>query len=275
MLANDAINRGSPVFINRLVDATGMLPSDIVKSYVMVRDGLNLPALYDAIDGLDNKVPGEIQNELYAGVGHVIQMVSRWALKTGINSEPLAPTVKAMRQAVDTLYAVLPSLVPGNMREETERWYERAVSHGVPKKLAKQLSQMPSLALIPEIMQIAGGARADLKKTAKTFFDVTELFRIGRMDLAAHQASVSDHYEALAIARSLDEISAARRQITRTALEKFGKEKEPVAAWHADDQTRIDRGQTRIGEMIEGGEINVARLTVAAGMLGDIARGRN
>ena len=275
VLANDAINRGSPVFINRLVDATGMLPSDIVKSYVMVRDGLNLPALYDAIDGLDNKVPGEIQNELYAGVGHVIQMVSRWALKTGINSEPLAPTVKAMRQAVDTLYDVLPSLVPGNMREETERWYERAVSHGVPKKLAKQLSQMPSLALIPEIMQIAGGAGADLKKTAKTFFDVTELFRIGRMDLAAHQASVSDHYEALAIARSLDEISAARRQITRTALEKFGKEKEPVAAWHADDQTRINRGQTRIGEMIEGGEINVARLTVAAGMLGDIARGRN
>ncbi|MEX3011851.1 NAD-glutamate dehydrogenase [Hoeflea sp. TYP-13] len=275
VLANDAINRGSPVFISRLVDATGMLPSDIVKSYVMVRDGLSLPALYDSIDALDNKVPGEIQNELYAGVGHVIQTVSRWALKTGVNSEPLAPTVKALRAAVDSLELILPSLLPGFMQEETKRWYERAVEHGVPKKLATRLSQLPSLALIPEIMQIAKASGADLKKTAKTFFDVTELFRISRMDTAAHQANVSDHYEALAIARSLDEITAARRSITTTALENFGTDKDTVAAWHSADQIRIDRGHERISELIDGGEINIARLTVAAGMMGDIARGRN
>ncbi|MCP5001423.1 MAG: NAD-glutamate dehydrogenase [Hyphomicrobiales bacterium] len=275
VLANDAINRGSPVFISSLVDATGMLPSDIVKSYMMVRDGLGLPALYDDIDLLDNKVPGEIQNELYAGVGHVMQIVSRWALKTGVNSEPLAPTVKALQTAVGLLETILPSLLPAFMQTETERWYERAVEHGVPKKLAAQLSQLPSLALIPEIMQIANASGADLKKTAKAFFDVTEMFRISRMDAAAHQANVNDHYEALAIARSLDEITASRRSITTTALENYGSDKDPLTAWHDADQIRIDRGQDRISELIDGGEINIARLTVAAGMMGDIARGRN
>lgn len=275
VLANDAINRGGPAFVSRLVDATGMLPSDIVKTYVMVRDGLGLPELYDAIDALDNKVPGDFQNELYAGVGHVIQIVSRWALKTGAHSLPINPTVEALQSAVESIGSTIPSLLPAFMMSETERWYDRTVSHGVPKKLATRLSQLPSLALIPEIMQISATSGADLKKTAKTFFDVTEMFRIGRMDAAAHQANINDHYEALAIARSLDEITAARRQITTLALENFGSETDPVSKWHSADQIRIDRGSDRISELIDGGEISIARLTVAAGMMGDIARGRN
>ncbi len=275
VLANDAINRGSPIFVSRLVDATGMLPSDIVKAYVMVRDGLNLPALYDAIDALDNKVAGDFQNELYAGVGHVIQTVSRWALKTGVNREPLAETVAALRKAVAALESALPSLLPEFMKAESEAWYTRTVESGVAKKLAGKLCQLPALSLVPEIMQVAGRSGADLKRTARVYFDVSDMFRIGRIDLAAHRATISDHYEALAVARSLDEINAARRTITQTALEQFGKQKDPVAAWHGNDRTRIDRAHERISVLIEGGEINVARLTVAAGMMGDVARGRN
>ena len=66
-------------------------------------------------------------------------------------------------------------------------------------------------------------AKADLKKTAQVFFSVGDMFRIGRIDLAAHRANISDYYEALAIARCLDEIGAARRTITQAALERFGK----------------------------------------------------
>lgn len=275
LLANDAINRGSPIFVSRLVDATGMLPSDIVKAYVMVRDGLGLPVLYDAIDALDNKISGEFQNELYAGLGHVIQTVSRWALKTGVNHEPLAETVVALRKAVSTLDTALPTLIPEFMKQETQTWYKRSVEQGVPQNLTRKLCQLPALSLIPEIMQVAGRAGADLKKTAKVYFDVSDMFRIGRIDLAAHRAAVTDHYEALAVARSLDEINAARRTITQTALEEFGKKKDPVAAWHDNDRVRIDRAHERISVIIEGGEINVARLTVAAGMMGDVARGRS
>ncbi|MEM9106420.1 MAG: hypothetical protein AAGC96_12260, partial [Pseudomonadota bacterium] len=104
---------------------------------------------------------------------------------------------------------------------------------------------------------------------------VTEMFRIGRMDAAAQKVSVNDHYEVLAIARSLDEINAARRTISRTALKKYGSEPDPAKSWHDADAMRIDRGQSRINELIDGGEITIPRLTVAGGMLGDLARERN
>ena len=75
-------------------------------------------------------------------------------------------------------------------------------------------------------------------------------------------------------ARCLDEIGAARRSITQAALERFGKQKDPIAAWHDDDRVRVDRAHERVSALIESGEISVARLTVAAGMMTDVARGR-
>jgi glutamate dehydrogenase len=57
-LANEAINRGGTSLISRFEDATGMLPSGIVRAHVAVRDGFGFPPLYDAIDALDNKISG-------------------------------------------------------------------------------------------------------------------------------------------------------------------------------------------------------------------------
>ena len=272
-LANDAINRGGPIFISRLTDATGMMPSDIVKAYVMIRDGLKLPEIYDAIDTLDNKIDGDFQNKLYAGVGRVVHTVSRWALKTGVNQQPIGETVKDLRKAVTALEGAVPAMLPSFMKRETEEWYARSREQGVPAKLAKRLCHLPALSLLPEIMQVSQRSGADLKRTAKVYFEVSDLFRIGRLDLAAHRAAISDYYEALAVARSLDEINAARRAITGTALERFGRQKSPVEAWYDSDHARIDRTHERIGALIETGEINVARLTVAAGMMKDIAGG--
>ena len=51
--------------------------------------------------------------------------------------------------------------------------------------------------------------------------------------------------------------------------------------WKSSDQKRIrwragiDRTQERISELIESGDMNIARLTVAAGMMNDIAKTRN
>ena len=48
-----------------------------------------------------------------------------------------------------------------------------------------------------------------------------------------------------------------------------------MAGWHGADRIRIDRTQERISELIESGDMNIARLTVAAGMMNDIAKTRN
>ncbi|MBW8638375.1 NAD-glutamate dehydrogenase [Hoeflea sp. WL0058] len=271
VLANDVINRGGPSFISRMADATGMLPSQIVGAFVVVRDGLGLSELYDIIDSLDNQTPGAYQNELYGDLRHIFRIVVRWSAKAGVAQGPLADMVEALAKAVKTLQPVMPDILPNFMRRERQAIYQRAIDHGVPEKQAARLSETVGLVNIPDIMLAANLSNAGLEEAAKIYFDVTRAYRISRLEAAAYSAKAADFYEELAIGRSLDEISAARRNVMNAVITQFGKEENPVAAWQAADRLRRERIQARINELIDSGDFSISRLTVAAGMMSDLA----
>jgi glutamate dehydrogenase len=273
LLANDAINRGGPAFVSYFADASGALPANVVKAFVMARDGLDLSSYYAAIDALDTRLPGDVQNALYMMVGDALRAATGWALRTAAYAGDLGGTVESLRKAVRSLKPVLPREIPPFLMEETEARYSEMKELSVPDDLARALSLLPALVLVPEIMQIAAACEAELKMTARQYFSVTDAFRIGRIEAAARRMDTADHYNALALARNLDEISAARRTIASAAISRFGKEKDPVAAWIENDKLRIARVRSQILALAESGEINVARLTVAAGMMADLARG--
>ena len=52
---------------------------------------------------------------------------------------------------------------------------------------------------------------------------------------------------------------------------RFGQSDDPVAAWAAEEGDKIDRIADRISELVGSGETSVARLTLAAGLLMDLA----
>jgi glutamate dehydrogenase len=45
-----------------------------------------------------------------------------------------------------------------------------------------------------------------------------------------------------------------------------------VQAWHASDRIRINRIAEELSGLSDGGDPNLARITVAAGLLTDLAR---
>jgi glutamate dehydrogenase len=271
LLANDAINRGGPSFISRLAHSTGMLSSQIVRAYVMMRDGLDLGGYCDAIDTLDNRVSGAYQNMLYDHVSQIMRILVRWSAKTGVINAPLNDVVGSLRDTAKTLHPAMPELLPSFLRQEQQEWRELALQNGVDEALADKLSGMITLVYMPDIMLVSNKAGANLKLTAKTYFDVTERFRISNMESAAYGARSGDLYEELAIGRGLDEIWAARRAVTETAIAEFGSQADPVAAWHAADGVRRDRIRNRLDELIDGGEFSISKLMVAAGMMSDLA----
>src|SRR5690606_30048963 len=101
---------------------------------------------------------------------------------------------------------------------------------------------------------------------------VTDAFRVGRIVAAVDRIPVADHFEGLALARSLDEISEARRIIAATALDSYPKSPDPSGQWLDANRDRIAHVRGQILNLTDSGELSVAKLTVAAGMLSDLAR---
>lgn len=270
-LANAVINRGGPAFVSMFADIGGAMPGDVVRAFVIARDGLELEALYDRIDALDGKIDGRDQNTLYAAVGFALAMTTGRILRSMDRSQPLADKVAAIRDAARALKPTIEQALSPFLREETARQRKSFEQTGAPADLARDLALLQTLVLVPEIEEIARACGVDLKKASRQFFAVNDTFRIGRIEAAALRIDDRDRYATLALARNLNAIHAARRTITTAAISGFADERNPVEAWIASDRIRVERLRDQIMALAEDSAFDMSRLTVAAGMLSDVA----
>jgi glutamate dehydrogenase len=269
-LGNDAVNRGGPSFVSRMVDMTGCPAADVVAAYAVVRDGFSLPALYRDIDALDNKVGGVAQLGFYGQVGRLVHAATAWQLKNAA-SGPIGDRAAVLSAATRELEPALPKLLPDFLRARLEERLALFSAEGAPAALAKRLAFAGIGEMVPDIALVARTANAKLADAAAAYCAATEAFRIGRVEDAARSIQTGDYYEELALTRALDTIGAARRGIAVAALRAARKGGEALPAWLAAGGERVVRTRDRLQALTEGGDISVARLSVAAGLMADLA----
>ena len=80
-LTNSMINRGGATLIVRIADQTGAAPASIAAAFAAVRHSYEMVALNSEIDGLDNKVSGKTQLDLYGMVQDLLLDRLVWALR--------------------------------------------------------------------------------------------------------------------------------------------------------------------------------------------------
>ncbi|MCO5064542.1 MAG: NAD-glutamate dehydrogenase [Rhizobiaceae bacterium] len=270
VLANDVINRGGPSFITKLQEASGRSAREVVRAFAVVRDGFHLPALFKEIDALDNRIDGQLQLDLYATVGRLIHTASAWDLKNGDEFSPIGAQIAALQEARRMLEPKLFALLPDFSRDRLAARRESWIAAGVPEKLAERISLTEVGELIPDIALVAKEAKSDVNAAAKAYFTLTEAFRVGRIEDAARALAPADYYEGLALTRAIDMTSAARRGMAVAALTRYADRPEPVAAWLEAGGERITRLRERLQALTEGSELTVSRLSVAAGLMGDL-----
>lgn len=271
VLANETINRGGPAFVSTLTDATGFVPADVVKAAVLALDGLDLPRIYAEIDALDNRIGGALQNRLYQEVGRIFALVTERALRTGLTNEPVTDAVARLRDGIQKLRGTLRGALPPARAEETRLEIEAAVAGGVPARLAREITELRLLTLVPEIMQIAADTGVSLERTAQGYFAVTDALQIDRLLSAAERIPATEQFEAMALSRAMAEISSARRELTAAILREQ-KGARGAGKDLQDGSGRFASAGSQLTLLIEKGEPTLARITVAGGLLTDLAR---
>ena len=274
VLANDVINRGGPAFVSTLIDQTGFMPADVVKAAVLTRDGYDLTRIYSDIDALDNVISGAVQNELYQEAAHIFAIVTERTLRTTAMQAPLGEAIEQLRDALRKLKTALQSSLPEDATAEVRQRTDYFIERGVPAALAEEIASLAVMTFVPEIIQIAADTGVSLTRTAQSYFGVTQNLRIARLLAAAERVSATEQYEAMALSRSINDIATARKDITIAALTDKKDERNPVAAWRDSDNSRISRVTDQLTQLTEKGETTLAKITVAAGLLSDLAQNR-
>jgi glutamate dehydrogenase len=127
------------------------------------------------------------------------------------------------------------------------------------------------LVAAPDIVLSAQKTGRGVLDIARTHFAIEAVFQLGTLIGAAREITVSDYFDRLALDRAIDGIAAAHRNLTAEAVGQGASGTAAVEAWSASrggDVTRI-RGAVD-GIMASG--LTLSKVTVAASLLGDLAR---
>src|SRR3954447_2436413 len=168
-LTNSMINRGGPSFAVRIGDQTGAAASTIAAAFFVVRNSYDMIALNSAIDGLDNKVSGKLQLELYAAIEDLLLDRIVWFVRNVDVSKGLAEVVEHYRTGIESIIGALHRVLPEDVERALAVRAAELEKAGVPEELARRLANLRALAAAPDIISVADRTDKAVQDVAATY----------------------------------------------------------------------------------------------------------
>ena len=270
-LSNAIVNRGGPTIITRLVDQTGADAPTIAAAYAATRDSFGLTDLNMAIDALDGTVPGAAQLRLYGELQDLLMSRLVWFIRNVDLVGALEAVVGTYRTGIAEVEKSLAETLSLAAQQAWGARAEALTAQGVPQELARRLAALPDLVAAPDIVFVAEKTGRPVAEVAATHFAVEAMFRLGSLIGAAREVIVKDYFDRLALDRAIDGIAAAHRRLTAEAVAQGGAGPAGVEAWSAARGAEAERIRAAV-ETIAASGLTLSKLTVAASLLGDLAR---
>ncbi len=270
-LANSIINRGGPSFMVRIADQTGASPARIAAAFAAVRDSYGMTALNNEIDALDNMIPGALQLELYAAVQDLLLDRVVWFLRNVDFTQGLAAIVAHFGAGIATVEAALERALPQAAALEWKAREAELSKQGVPDALARRIASLPALVAAPDIVTVAERTGRDIGALAAIYFAAAAFFRLDQIAASARGIVVSDYFDRLALDRALDSIGEAERRLAAAMSVNGAAGATAVETWAAPRKADVERVRMSVNEIANSG-LTLAKLTVAASLLGDLVR---
>jgi glutamate dehydrogenase len=270
-LTNSMINRGGATLVVRIADQTGAASSAIAAAFAAVRNSYDLIGLNSGIDALDNKVSGKVQLGLYAAVQDLLLDRLVWFLRNVDFAQGLEKIIGHYREGIAQVAAALDSALPKAAANARAARVAQLVEAGAPESLASRIGSLALLKAAPDIALVADRAAKPVAEVAATYFATEAFFQLDRVTDAVSTIVVSDYFDRLALDRALDSIGDAERRLTAAMVGNGRAGAGAVEEWVRPRQAEVERIRSAIHE-IAGSGLTLSKLSVAASLLGDLAR---
>jgi glutamate dehydrogenase len=270
-LANAVINRGGPACVVRLMDEADVDLPDIVMAFVAVDESYGLKRLNEAIDGLDTRIDGQLQLSLYAAIQDLLLSRMVWYVRNVDFKAGLDAVIARFGPSIREIAAKLDNSLPEDLQSARSKRRQDLIDAGVPADLAGELADLDALVSAPDIVTIAERTNRTIGDAATTFFAAEANFHLDRIIAAARSVPAADKFERLAIDRAVAQIAAGEKRLAADMLTNGQSGPQAVGTWLAahPEATRVRRSV----EEIAASGLTLAKLTVAASLLGDLVKG--
>ena len=272
VLANRIVNLAGPVFIHRIEEISSAPAPRIARAFVIAVGALGLDVLKSRIDSLDGKVPAAVQLGAYNDIVEQLRRLGLWFLVNVPARADIGDTINRYRAGVDSLRGSFSSLVSPYEAQNTERRITELQQAQVPLNIAEDVAVLPLLAGAPEIVLLAESRALPVDLVAGAYFAMGTAIGLDRLRGLANRITGYEHWDRLAIRRIVDDLFSGQRVLAADALIAFDPTKqsatraegaEAVKRWEETHADTLARTKNFLAELERGGELSIAKLTLA------------
>ena len=140
----------------------------------------------------------------------------------------------------------------------------------MPAGLAAKISDLRFLSRSSDVVLVASRTGKPLKDVGKASFAMAHELGIDQIVARTMQISARDHYERIAINRAVDTVFLALRSIVMQTFSARAKGP-AMENWINANSDALNQARNTVHDMVSGSEFTLARLTLAASALGELA----
>jgi glutamate dehydrogenase len=194
-----------------------------------------------------------------------------WALRYVDPAQGLEKIVAHYKEGIAQVEAALDHALPKPAAAARNARMAVLTGAGVSDALALRIANLRVLKSAPDIVLVADRAKKPVAEVTATYFATEAYFQLDRVAGAVPGIVVADYFDRLALDRALDSIGDAERRLTAAMVGNGVAGTGAVDAWIKPRQAEVERIRTAIQEIAASG-LTLSKLSVAASLLGDLAR---
>jgi glutamate dehydrogenase len=236
-LASDLVNMGGVTFVDRVRETARASAPQIAVAFEAARQIYSLSDLAARINAQDNKIPAFAQIELHLEVmltlrRVVIYLVRHGRIGVGNGRRGIADAIAAYKPGIDHQRASAWTTMTEQEIARAQARVDRYMQAGAPEDLARDVAVLAPLIAALDVVDLADRRAWSVDSAASVFRAVGARFGLDRLRGAALNFTLKDHWDRLALRRTMEELYEDQRALTEVALVHAGA-----------PQTGLDRGK--------------------------------
>jgi glutamate dehydrogenase len=260
-LANRMINRLGMLHPFELAEEEGCTLDDVAGAFAIAEQVYDGASLWQAID--EGEMAEGTRLMLFAQVAVEMRAHMADIIRNAVEGRSVGESVLLYRPVIKILSDGRDTLLPNDVRLQTEAFGARLIAQGAPRKIADQLVRLAQLDGAIGIAALATAQKVDVKALTTAFTTLGDALGIGWAQGVAMQLDPQDPWERLLVAGLARDFQAMRLDFLR----RHGGKK-PVGAaqsWITDNAARVRSFKAVVDRARMGGMPTPAMLAQIAG----------
>ncbi|MGH3752789.1 MAG: NAD-glutamate dehydrogenase [Pseudonocardiaceae bacterium] len=266
LLVNEVVDRGGMTYAFRLAEELSAPASDAVRAFAVAAAVFDLPTAWQAIANLGNATPVSAADTMMLELRRLLDRASRWLLLNRPQPLAVSAEITRLRPIVQALASRVPAWLASAETDNITAAAGRLTARRVPDELALRVAAGLATFGLLDIAEVAELAGQDAEQVAKLYYALSAHLGIDRLLLSVGELQRGDRWHALARLALRDDLCAALREITVSALHTGGIGVDPattIARWEQENSSRLSRARTALDEVSDAGNLDLATLSVA------------